>query len=127
MRTLPIVALLTLTLAACVADPPLPGGDGRAEPPENSARVIQIDVGNWEFSPATVVAKKGEKVIVRLIGGDGRHGFAVPDLGINTAVASGKAVDIELPTDASGEFSFRCSVPCGPGHQDMAGTIVISD
>ncbi len=92
-----------------------------------SARVIPITANNFTFSPAAISVKKGEKITLRLTGKEGNHGFAVADLGINTPVSEGKTVDVDLPTDKAGTFSFRCSVPCGSGHRDMTGTITITE
>lgn len=69
--------------------------------------------------------KKGEKIIVRVTGAEGVHGFKVPGLGINQTVNFGTTVDVAVPTDAAGTFEFLCSVPCGSGHKSMRGTIVI--
>lgn len=92
-----------------------------------SSRVVAVSVDNWNFSPNVITAKKGETVKVRLTGVAGSHGFSVPELGINTTVSAGQTVDVELPTDTAGSFSFRCSVPCGSGHRDMTGTITVSE
>ena len=92
-----------------------------------ASRVISMTVENFTFSPNTISAKKGEKVTIRLTGVSGKHGFAVPDLGINTVVSEGQTVDVELPTDKSGRFNFLCSIPCGSGHRDMTGTITITE
>ena len=40
-------------------------------------------------------------------------------------VAPGQTVSVKLPTDKKGAFTFFCSVPCGPGHQNMKGTLTI--
>ena len=32
---------------------------------------------------------------------------------------------VEFVADKAGTFSFRCSVPCGSGHQLMQGTLVV--
>jgi cytochrome c oxidase subunit II len=90
------------------------------------ARVIQMSATNWAFSPASITVKKGEKVVLRITGGEGRHGLAVPGLGLNVAIDSGETKDIVLPTDTAGTFAFFCSSPCGSGHRDMKGEIVIS-
>lgn len=90
-------------------------------------RVVTIAASNFAFSPNGIVAKKGEKVTLRLTSTEGNHGFGVPDLGINTTMFEGKTVDVELPTDKTGTFSFKCSVPCGSGHRDMTGTITITE
>lgn len=89
-------------------------------------RVIEMTVTDWSFSPSIITASVGEKVVVRLVGGTGMHSFGSTELGINVAVGPGETVDVEIPTDKAGTFSFRCMVPCGEGHKDMTGTIVIN-
>lgn len=91
------------------------------------SRVVAISVENFKFTPNAITLRKNENVIMRLTGVSGTHGFAVPDLGINTVVSSGKTVEVELPTDKAGVFSFLCTIPCGPGHKDMNGTIIITE
>jgi cytochrome c oxidase subunit II len=58
-------------------------------------------------------------------GAEGMHGLAIPELRINEHVDAGSTVVIDLPTDVAGTFAFLCSVPCGPGHREMKGRIVI--
>lgn len=93
---------------------------------EADVRIIEMTVDDWMFTPAAISAAKDEKVIVRLTGVAGIHSFAVAELGINVRVEPGQTVDVEIPTGTAGTFAFRCRVPCGPGHQDMAGSLVIS-
>lgn len=90
------------------------------------ARVMTIAVDNWSFSPNVINVKQGEKITLQLIGGDGIHSFAVPELGLNVRVEPGQTVSVELPTDQAGTFDAMCRIPCGPGHKDMKATIVIS-
>ncbi len=65
-------------------------------------------------------------MIVRLKGVEGIHSFAIAELGINMRIEPGQTVDVEIPTDTAGTFAFMCRVPCGPGHKDMKGSLVIS-
>ena len=92
-----------------------------------AARTIEMSVENFAFTPGTLNLKKGEKVKLVLNGVSGIHSFASKDLGINQQVSAGETVTIEIPTDTAGTFSFRCAVPCGSGHNDMKGSIVISE
>jgi len=92
---------------------------------EDEPRVIEVTAQNWVFTPATITAKQGEKILVRLRGISGVHSFGVSDMGINVTINPGETKDIEIPTDKAGTFSFRCMVPCGEGHMDMVGEIVI--
>lgn len=94
---------------------------------KNQPRVVRVTSENWKFTPNVIRVKKGENVTLSLQGMSGLHGFAVQDLGINVPVAQGKTVSVKLPTDKAGSFGLRCSIPCGQGHLDMRGTIVIEE
>jgi len=98
-------------------------GSATADP---AARVVEVTVENWKFTPNIVTAKKGEKLVIRLKGVSGIHGFSVPDLGINQRVEVGETIDVTIPADKAGTFDFRCSVPCGEGHEGMTGKIIMS-
>lgn len=93
---------------------------------DTDARIIAMTSTDWSFNPLTISAKKGEKVIVRLTNKDGIHSFGAMELGLNVRINPGETKDIVIPTDKAGTFEFKCLVPCGPGHRDMKGTIVIS-
>lgn len=92
----------------------------------SDARIIEMSVDEWSFAPATITAAKGEKIIVRLKGEEGAHSFAIPDLNINIPIAPGETKDVEIPTGTSGTFAYRCLIPCGPGHRDMVGQLIVS-
>lgn len=94
--------------------------------PKTSARIVTIVASNFQFTPNQITVKKGEKVTLVLRNADGVHGLMIQDLGINVAIpADGSTTSVMLPTDTAGVFTFRCSVPCGPGHRDMTGTIIV--
>ncbi|MFA6509819.1 MAG: cupredoxin domain-containing protein [Candidatus Peribacteraceae bacterium] len=105
----------------------LDGGALSASGASAAVRVIDITAKDWEFSPSAITLKKGEKVAFRITAIQGHHGFLVPELGLNTDIPEGQTVTTEFPTDRAGTFQFRCSVPCGEGHMDMTGTIVIQE
>ncbi len=96
-----------------------------AAEPGATPRVIKLAAENWQFTPNAVSAKQGEKVTLELTGVSGTHGFSVPELGINVTVIEGQTVTVELPTDKTGTYELFCSIPCGEGHKDMKGTVVI--
>lgn len=96
-------------------------------PATSGTRTVTVTTSNWAFSPAVISAKKGEKVQLKLVGGEGIHGFAVPELGLNVRVEAGQTVTIDLPTDTAGTFGARCSIPCGEGHRDMQATVIITE
>lgn len=92
----------------------------------STPRIVTMTAENWKFSESTITAKKGEKLVLRVTAKTGTHGIGIRELGINVIVNAGETKDIEIPTDKTGTYTFFCSVPCGPGHKDMTGKIVIS-
>lgn len=128
MKFLTLLLPLTIALSACSPS----NQQGQVVSPEQrpdtattEVRIIQVTSENWKFTPNVITVKKGERVQLQVTGISGTHGFAVPDLGINVPVAPGQTVTIDLPTDTVGTHAFFCSIPCGPGHFDMTGQIVI--
>ncbi len=90
-------------------------------------RIINIEASNWTFTPASITVKKGEKVQLKITNVSGVHGLLVQDLGIDLKLAEGATGTVDLPTDKTGTFSFRCNTLCGEGHKDMTGTITITE
>ncbi len=99
--------------------------DAGSQAAAGDVRRIEVGMLNWEFSPSAITAKQGEQVVLVVTGEEGEHGIAIPELGVDVKVAEGETREIPLPTDRTGTFSFRCNVPCGPGHREMTGTITI--
>ncbi len=95
--------------------------------PVSDVRVINVTADNFKFTPNIITVKKGEKVVVHLSDANGVHGFGSKDLGFNVTINPGETKDVTIPTDKAGTFSFRCTVPCGPGHMDMTGQIIIQE
>ncbi len=108
--------------SAAAADPASP----QAGNTQGKTVTVNMVAENFDFKPNLVQAHKGDKLVIHLTGASGNHGFMIEALGINVAVPEGQTQDIAIPTDQVGTFDFRCSVPCGPGHHDMTGQIVIS-
>ena len=94
---------------------------------ESEPRIVTIRAEDWAFIPDSVSFQKGENAMIRLEGISGTHGFMVSGLSINVTIQPGETVDVPIPTDVPGTYAFRCSIPCGDGHMDMKGTIVIEE
>ncbi|TSC57118.1 MAG: cytochrome c oxidase subunit II [Candidatus Peregrinibacteria bacterium Greene0416_62] len=95
--------------------------------PAASVRMVEITASNFAFTPSMITVKKGEEVTLNLIGESGIHGIGIPGFGISQRVDLGQTVSIAIPTDTAGTFDFKCNVPCGSGHKEMKGTIVIEE
>ena len=106
-------------------EPPAVPVEEPGPPSASGPRVIQITAQNWSFTPSVIKARKGEVVQLSITGAGGLHGFSVPSLGINENLTPGQTITINLPTDRAGTFPLFCSIPCGSGHRDMTGQIII--
>ncbi len=90
-------------------------------------REIQITAKKFEFTPDTITLKKGEPVLLVFSSQDRKHGFNLRAFGIRTDVNPGGTARIRFTPDKTGRFTFSCDVFCGEGHEDMTGTIVVTE
>lgn len=86
---------------------------------------ISITAKSWEFVPATIAVRQGERVQLKIKSVDVDHGFAIPDFKVNETLSPGKETVIEFVADKKGEYTFFCSVVCGQGHRDMKGKLIV--
>ncbi len=94
----------------------------------NSQNVKTFDIiaKNWEFSPSSISVNQGDKVVLNVRSVDVTHGFKLADFGINKDLNPGSTVKIEFTADKKGTFPFSCSVYCGSGHKEMAGSLIVN-
>ena len=90
-------------------------------------REIHITAKKFEFTPDTISLKKGEPVVLVFSSEDRKHGFNLRAFGIRTDVNPGGTARIRFTPDKTGKFSFSCDVFCGEGHEDMTGTMVVTE
>jgi cytochrome c oxidase subunit 2 len=90
-------------------------------------RVIHITAKKFEFSPDSITLKKGETVVFEISSEDRKHGFNLHAFGVRSDVLPGKVSSIRFTPDKTGKFTFSCDVFCGDGHEDMTGTVVVTD
>ena len=90
-------------------------------------RVIQITAKKFDFSPGDIQIKKGETVILELKSADRAHGFNLPDFKVRSDIKAGQVTRVKFTPDKTGTFTFACDVFCGSGHEDMSGTITVSE
>ena len=90
-------------------------------------RVIHITAKKFEFSPDSITLKKGEPVVFEISSEDRKHGFILHAFGVRSDVLPGKVNSIRFTPDKTGKFTFSCDVFCGDGHEDMTGTVVVTD
>jgi cytochrome c oxidase subunit II len=111
------VAALAIGLAALLA-----GCHGRLGAPDVKVKLV---MKKYEFVPPVVRVKQGQVVELDIETADVQHGLAVPDLGIKEPVRKGQVTTVLFRADKKGEYPMACYIICGPGHDDMAGKIVV--
>jgi cytochrome c oxidase subunit 2 len=79
----------------------------------------------WSFEPSVISVKQGDRVKLIITSVDVTHGLALPEFNINTVLAPNTAVEVEFVADKKGTFTFFCSVPCGAGHSNMNGRLIV--
>lgn len=82
---------------------------------------IKVTATNFQFEPAEIKVKKGDKVKITLVNKEGAHGLEIPDFNVNLQ----KDGSAEFTADKAGEHEFHCSVMCGAGHDNMVGKIIV--
>jgi len=88
-------------------------------------RVVQ---NSWKWDPDTIRVNPGDRVILHILNEDTYdHGFAVDVFGVNRRLFPKSTTTIEFTPSIPGKFNFYCSVPCGPGHYDQIGTLIVGD
>ena len=92
----------------------------------SSVKEIDVTARQWEFSPNPIEVNKGDTVRLKIKSLDVTHGFALPTFGVSEQLQPGREVVVEFVADKEGSFSFLCTVPCGQGHSNMRGTLVVS-
>lgn len=90
-------------------------------------REIHITAKNFAFTPDTITLKKGEPVVLVLSSQDRKHGFSLRGFGIRADVNPGGSARLRFTPNKTGKFTFSCDIFCGEGHEEMTGTVVVSE
>jgi len=111
-----IVATILLCLLGAVALAATP-----------SERHIVIKASRFFYTPARIVLKTGEPVVLDLTALDRLHGFDIPDLKVRADVLPGQVTSVRIVPPKAGSYEFHCDNFCGTGHETMAAVIVVED
>jgi len=90
-------------------------------------RVIRVTAKKFDFTPDTITLKKGEPVVFEISSSDRKHGFNLRAFGVRADVNPGGVTRVRFTPDKTGKFTFTCDVFCGDGHEEMAGTVVVTE
>ena len=111
MKRLLLAFLLAALLSGCARKPP--------------SERINITMKKYEFVPAEIHVKRGQRVLLVITSADTQHGFHVDAFGINEPVKKGQAAEVEFVSDRAGTFPMNCSIICGAMHDEMVGKIIV--
>ena len=90
-------------------------------------QVIKITAKKFEYSPDKITLKKGVPVTLELKSLDTLHGFNCPGLNLRSDISPEKVSTIRFTPEKTGTFEFHCDVFCGIGHEQMTGTITVTE
>jgi nitrosocyanin len=106
-------AMLVLAAAAAVLGPML----GRALAQEKTVEMTVVNVeyeGTKIWVPSTIVAKKGDKVKIKLINNvpsdPNQHGFKIAGYNVEAVVTRGEPKTVEFVADKTGIFQINCQL-----------------
>ena len=98
-----------------------------AKPVPNMLPVVNIvATADQKFAPDHIVLHAGKRQTLRFTSAGGVHGVVSKDLGIPPTMITGdKPVSVTVTAKKAGTYKIPCTVVCGPGHADMALTVVV--
>ncbi len=118
-----VIALSAAMLVAATGAAPI----GAAAPAKPAVPVINIvATADQKFAPDHIVLRAGKRQTLRFTSAGGVHGIVSKELGIpSTMIAPDKPVSISVTPKKAGTYKIPCAIMCGPGHADMALTVVV--
>jgi cytochrome c oxidase subunit II len=89
-----------------------------------SSETVVIKAMNWQFDKEEYEAGAGD-VTVELKNEEGNHGIVIvgADNGSDLVISGSGSKTVTLEP---GEYEIQCNIPCGPGHEEMVSTLVVS-
>jgi cytochrome c oxidase subunit II len=108
----------------------------------SAPRVIEVSAKKYEFTPAEIHVKKGERVELKVHSVDETHGIKIdvypegtkdktsPGLVFGHPETNGKvekSVDqaVDFVANEPGTYDFKCAKLCGMGHRHMQGKLIV--
>jgi len=94
---------------------------------DGGERQIELVARRFSFTPAEIVVKGVQPLIVAITSIDFMHGFNVPDLGVRADLIPGRVTKVRLVPPKAGTYDFLCDNFCGDGHEGMAGRLIVQE
>lgn len=115
----------TSTPAAAGSSSTTSASDSKATS-SSAAQEVNVVASNFKWELSKTTFKKGEIVTFVIQGKEGMHGFAIEGTDVNQKIAAGETKKVTWTPNKTGEFTIKCSVMCGTGHNDMLQKITVN-
>jgi cytochrome c oxidase subunit II len=120
---------IILVLATLVACSQAPSGSiaTPARPEVTASNVVELNLTakDFEFSQKEIRVHQGDRVILHVTATDGNHGVGIQGYTESVQVNEGETKTLEFVADKAGNFTYYCNVPCGSGHRNMKGMLIV--
>ena len=129
MRTIVVLALLSLAASASVGGRPVYGIEARSVHQDARPQVVNVTAERFSFTPSEIKTTTGTTLQFRLQSEDTNHGFRIigTDVNIEIPKRGRGTVSTAFTPDRPGRYTFECSHVCGAGHAFMRGVIVVRE
>ena len=87
---------------------------------------VRMVARRFVFEPATVHARLGQPVLLRITAPEVPMGFNLPDYAVRADIVPGQEAQVRFTAARAGSFTFLCDVFCGNGHEQMSGTLEVT-
>jgi len=83
------------------------------------SKEIVIKAFKYGYDPDVVTISKGDNIKLIINNVDVPHGIRIPALNLKGEE------EIEFTANTAGEYEWYCLIPCGSGHMQMKGKLVV--
>jgi cytochrome c oxidase subunit 2 len=122
---LAVLVVIAVTLSHYPARPTFAQDAAPGSGVSKDAKEITMTAKKYEYDPAVITVKQGERVRLIITALDHDHGFKIDALQIDELLKKGEPTSIEFTADMTGTFPFQCSHFCGLGHKGMKGELIV--
>lgn len=92
----------------------------------DAPRIINVSACRFSFTSSEIIVKAGERIVPEVKSIDLPHGMNFQYFKIRGDLATDRISRIELPAQRLGIDAFVCDNPCGNGHEEMHGELVVA-
>ena len=87
---------------------------------------IKMDGYSMGFLPNTIIAKKGQEILLEIYNKDIMHAFDINEFNVHRALIGDTTTVVKFTPDKAGEFTYYCNIP---GHTEagMKGKLIVEE